>query len=611
MSISKTFMAVCGCLCLVVMAALVVIIGRDMRSEIEIQYRQKADMLLWSMKAVRSHVGGVMRPEATKLVEKGDFVTELQSTSFAANGVFSRIPEDKRYDIVFRTVSTKPLNHNNRASQVEAELIRLLDDMHRAKEKELVWQGVKTIDGVDNYIIAIGEPNKASCLPCHSRPEDAPVSLRGKYAFDSPPRLDNRVETMEIVYIPIAKVQETVAGSSRLVAFIGLAGLAGILAVLYLTFSRLVGRPLARIEKFAAEVEKGNLDARAEGVFRSDLGRLKGAIEGMVARLKSMIAQSAQKEDEANRCARQAEESLRSASEAREEANRARQEALRAAAEELLAVVEGIHDKASLLRKQVGEAERGAQEQRDRLDAAVNTVEEISASVVVVSTRADEASERAQATREKAAEGSTIAGKAVDSVNTVNEMATTLKDNMGTLGDKAKAIGQVIGVINDIADQTNLLALNAAIEAARAGVAVRVFSVVADEVRKLAEKTVLATKEVTEHIKGIQDAASLNIEGVDKAKEAVDEATRHGNASGRSLEDILRLAETSAEGVRQIAEDARSQARATDEVRGTLERISHLAAEYSRGMSASADAAAALDTMAEDLRRLIRDLDKK
>ncbi len=139
----------------------------------------------------------------------------------------------------------------------------------------------------------------------------------------------------------------------------------------------------------------------------------------------------------------------------------------------------------------------------------------------------------------------------------------------------------------------------------------RVFSVVADEVRKLAEKTVLATKEVTEHIKGIQDAASLNIEGVDKAKEAVDEATRHGNASGRSLEDILRLAETSAEGVRQIAEDARSQARATDEVRGTLERISHLAAEYSRGMSASADAAAALDTMAEDLRRLIRDLDKK
>ncbi|HAU37617.1 MAG TPA: hypothetical protein DCX07_07850 [Phycisphaerales bacterium] len=286
-------------------------------------------------------------------------------------------------------------------------------------------------------------------------------------------------------------------------------------------------------------------------------------------------------------------------------------EALRAAAEELLAVVEGIHDKASLLRKQVGEAERGAQEQRDRLDAAVNTVEEISASVVVVSTRADEASERAQATREKAAEGSTIAGKAVDSVNTVNEMATTLKDNMGTLGDKAKAIGQVIGVINDIADQTNLLALNAAIEAARAGDAGRGFAVVADEVRKLAEKTVLATKEVTEHIKGIQDAASLNIEGVDKAKEAVDEATRHGNASGRSLEDILRLAETSAEGVRQIAEDARSQARATDEVRGTLERISHLAAEYSRGMSASADAAAALDTMAEDLRRLIRDLDKK
>ena len=272
-------------------------------------------------------------------------------------------------------------------------------------------------------------------------------------------------------------------------------------------------------------------------------------------------------------------------------------------------ISERVSSASEELSAQVEQVSQGAEEQKDRMSEVATAMEEMNATVLEVARNASRAAESAGTAKKEAENGEQIVERAIAAINRVSELAQGLKENMHGLGSKAESIGQVMNVISDIADQTNLLALNAAIEAARAGEAGRGFAVVADEVRKLAEKTMSATREVGEAISSIQVAARQNIESMDVASKAVEEATELAGESGDALKRIVELSNENSDQIQSIATASEEQSATSEEISRSVEEVNRIVSETSEAMIQSSQAVQELARMAAELREMIKKLE--
>lgn len=140
---------------------------------------------------------------------------------------------------------------------------------------------------------------------------------------------------------------------------------------------------------------------------------------------------------------------------------------------------------------QSGSAEinRASDDLSRRTEHQAATLEETAATIDNITTTVKKTAEGALNAREAVAtakEDATRTGAVVtDAVSAMHEIEKS-----------AAQIGQIVGVIDEIAFQTNLLALNAGIEAARAGDAGKGFAVVASEVRALSHRSADAAKQI-------------------------------------------------------------------------------------------------------------------
>ena len=253
-----------------------------------------------------------------------------------------------------------------------------------------------------------------------------------------------------------------------------------------------------------------------------------------------------------------------------------------------------------------GSMDEGMRRQAERSSEVASAVEEMTKTIVENSKNAISTAETARKARVAAEQGGKVVEETIEGMKRIAAVVNKSSDTVKTLGVSSDQIGEIIGVIDDIADQTNLLALNAAIEAARAGEQGRGFAVVADEVRRLAERTTKATKEIASMIKKIQTETQGAVLAMEEGTRQVGEGISLADKAGASLQEIVDISQKVTDMINQIAAASEEQSAASEHISKNVEEISTVTTQSTTGTLQIAQAASDLGRLTEELNRLVQ-----
>ncbi len=362
---------------------------------------------------------------------------------------------------------------------------------------------------------------------------------------------------------------KTNATRSNLMIFSALGMLAGLFAAVFIAVIGIT-RPLDRLVKVLQRMARGEIEAEIkEAARRDEIGAVGKAVEG----IKAMVARKGAEEAEVKRLADEA-------------AVAERKRTMLELADGFERAVGGI----------VGLVSSSATELQATAQSMTSSATETASQSITVAAAAEEASANVQTVAAAAEElgssvqeiGRQVLGSANLAQTAVGEADQT-QHLVQDLSQAATRIGEVVGLISNIASQTNLLALNATIEAARAGEAGRGFAVVAAEVKELAAQTAKATEEISQQIGQIQGTTGQAVSAIDTITARIREingvATTIAAAveeQGAATQEIVRNVSQAATGTDQVTSNITGVAQASEATGAAASQVLGAAGELSR-----------------------------
>jgi methyl-accepting chemotaxis protein len=255
-----------------------------------------------------------------------------------------------------------------------------------------------------------------------------------------------------------------------------------------------------------------------------------------------------------------------------------------AAAENLQATLKIVATTGDAIQSATGEISAATQNMSRRTEQQSATLEQTAAALDEIATTVKKTADGALRAREVVTQAK---GDAENSGGIVQQAVSA----MGEIEKSSREIGNIIGVIDEIAFQTNLLALNAGIEAARAGDAGRGFAVVATEVRALAQRSATAAKEIKALISASGQQVSNGVALVGDA----------GQALERIVEQVAKIDGL----IGEIASSAQEQSAGLSEVNIAVNQMDQVTQQNAAMVEETAAVSEQLANEGETLIRLI------
>ncbi len=309
--------------------------------------------------------------------------------------------------------------------------------------------------------------------------------------------------------------------------------------------ARLVARGVGSVSSAMGKVAGGDLTIKVKpNRFNEadELGEVTVAFNQMVGNLgdlvKHLSSTGAQVEKESNHLMQKAEE-VTTVTRMVEQTVQQVASGATDQAKELSQVSETVDQ----FGQAVAQIAEGSQVQASNINRISSAVSEMAGRTWDVHHNASEVANSTSRSQEVAERGGKSVQETIRGMAAIRESVFASAARIEQLKERSEEIGNIVGLISEIADQTNLLALNAAIEAARAGEHGRGFAVVAQEVRELAERSRKATQEIGKIISEIQaDMGSVVVAMQQSTKEA-DQGAGLAQRAGGALEEILQMVE--------------------------------------------------------------------
>jgi methyl-accepting chemotaxis protein len=356
------------------------------------------------------------------------------------------------------------------------------------------------------------------------------------------------------------------------------------------------------IADIAATIASGDLTVQIE--LRSERDTLMLALKDMVTNLHSVIEKIQSNSDTLSSSAEQLSSISNMLASGSEEMT-AQSETVASATEEMSANINAMASAAEEMSVNAQTVSSTAEEMSHNMSAVASAVEEMTMSMDEIGKQAND--------------GSQVAAKAI----TIADEGTSA---MNTLGEAAKAIGEVTEVIKQIAEQTNLLALNATIEAASAGDAGKGFAVVANEIKELANQSAKAAEDIAKRIEGVQGNTqdAIKVIGevssiINKINESVlvithsvEEQTKAANEIASNIGEANNGANNIATNINEVAigatdssKNAGEAAQGANEVSRNIQGVSLAAQEANKNAQQVNDSAVNLAQVANELQDMV------